>query len=376
MPWDAIASFLGSVGTSVTNYFMNKKNNEANSANVDATNEANLAMNEATNKANKEINEANNKANQELQNTVNATNLQIAQETNDYNERMQREYNQAMSDMTAKTNETNKQIQESVNESNKAMQESANATNMQIATDTNNLNKAIADQNLAFQREQQDYEEALQKQIFEREDTSYQRTVADMKASGLNPLSMGGTNGSGAVVGRTASNNTMQYQGATVGASTDSAYQSILTQLAPPNKKELISIGMTPYQAREVSGYMRMNKEERAWQMQNNIAKDFAETLSSVANAMDTMRGMKSMKDKYGSTKDAEDFRWSTSLQSTEDRWKKDAVDSLIKSIGNGTVKDTVILDALSKSGNVEDVNMLKKILYAGGALDALKIFK
>ena len=51
--------------------------------------------------------------------------------------------------------------------------------------DTNTVNKDIADQNLAFQRENLEYQKALQQKIFEREDSAYQRTVQDMRASGL-----------------------------------------------------------------------------------------------------------------------------------------------------------------------------------------------
>lgn len=54
--------------------------------------------------------------------------------------------------------------------------------------------------NLDFQRENLDYQKGLQQQIFEREDTAYQRTVNDMRAAGLNPVSMQGTNGSGEAV--------------------------------------------------------------------------------------------------------------------------------------------------------------------------------
>lgn len=66
--------------------------------------------------------------------------------------------------------------------------------------ETNDVNKDIADQNLQFQRENLDYEKALQKQIFEREDTAYQRTVNDMRLAGMNPLSMQGTNGAGEAI--------------------------------------------------------------------------------------------------------------------------------------------------------------------------------
>lgn len=57
------------------------------------------------------------------------------------------------------------------------------------------------ERNLEFQRENFDYQKALQQEIFNREDTANQRTVQDMRLSGLNPLSMSGTNGVGEVVG-------------------------------------------------------------------------------------------------------------------------------------------------------------------------------
>lgn len=54
--------------------------------------------------------------------------------------------------------------------------------------------------NLEFQRENLDYLKALQQQVFEREDSAHQRTVNDMRMSGLNPLSMNGTNGAGEAI--------------------------------------------------------------------------------------------------------------------------------------------------------------------------------
>lgn len=61
-------------------------------------------------------------------------------------------------------------------------------------------NEKINAENIAFQQENLDYQKALQQQIFDREDTSYQRTVQDMRAAGLSPLMMKGTNSSGSVV--------------------------------------------------------------------------------------------------------------------------------------------------------------------------------
>lgn len=65
---------------------------------------------------------------------------------------------------------------------------------------TNEYNERIADKNLQFQRDTFDYEKALQNKIFNREDTSYQRTVNDMYQAGLSPLGMSGTNGAGEAI--------------------------------------------------------------------------------------------------------------------------------------------------------------------------------
>lgn len=52
----------------------------------------------------------------------------------------------------------------------------------------NKAQKELNDENLSFQRENLDYQKALQKQIFEREDTAHEREVADLRKAGLNPL--------------------------------------------------------------------------------------------------------------------------------------------------------------------------------------------
>lgn len=77
---------------------------------------------------------------------------------------------------------------------------------------TNEVNKEIADENLGYQKDVLEYQKALQQQIFEREDTSYQRTAADMAAAGINPLMMKQTNGAGAEVPVTAPHNDFQMQ--------------------------------------------------------------------------------------------------------------------------------------------------------------------
>lgn len=77
---------------------------------------------------------------------------------------------------------------------------------------TNETNRDIANKNLEFQRENLDYQKALQEKIFQREDSSYQRTVADMRAAGLSPLAMNGTNGAGEAIQTTAPQNSYSRQ--------------------------------------------------------------------------------------------------------------------------------------------------------------------
>lgn len=98
------------------------------------------------------------------------------------------------------------------NEANLAQVQSTNEANLQIARETNETNKGIAEQNLGFQRENLEYQKALQQDIFEREDTAYQRTKADMLAAGLNPLSMQSTNGAGEAIATSPLNNSFQAQ--------------------------------------------------------------------------------------------------------------------------------------------------------------------
>ena len=86
-----------------------------------------------------------------------------------------------------------------------------NQTMRDTNKETNQTNMAIANQNLGFQRSVLDYNKQLQQQIFNREDTSYQRTVADMRAAGLSPLMMQGTNGAGEAIALTAPNNSYQH---------------------------------------------------------------------------------------------------------------------------------------------------------------------
>lgn len=152
------------------------------------------------------------------------------EETNESNEAQNQATNEANERMQTQTNEANKAIAEATNQTNADIAAATNDTNKAISDSVNETNKAIADQNLGFQRENLEYQKALQQQIFDREDTSYQRTAQDMAAAGLNPLTMNGTNSSGDVVSTTPLNNEYQAQGYTAQGYTAQGAQMIASK--------------------------------------------------------------------------------------------------------------------------------------------------
>ena len=88
------------------------------------------------------------------------------------------------------------------------------AMNLGSTIVTNQSNDKIANQNLALQKENLEYQKALQQQIFEREDTAYQRKVNDLIAAGINPAvaATGSGSNAGSIVNTQAPHNDMKYQ--------------------------------------------------------------------------------------------------------------------------------------------------------------------
>ncbi len=87
-------------------------------------------------------------------------------------------------------------------------------TNLSAVKATNDLNKDISEKNLAFQKENLEYQKDLQQQIFNREDTAYQRKVNDLIAAGINPAvaSVGSGSPAGSIVNTQSLHNDMKYQ--------------------------------------------------------------------------------------------------------------------------------------------------------------------
>lgn len=89
------------------------------------------------------------------------------------------------------------------------------------------LNKQIADQNLAFQKDNLEYQKQLQQQIFDREDSSYERMVSSARAAGLSPLGLQGLSSGEAIPTQPLSNN-MNYQSTSALSAISSVFQTIM----------------------------------------------------------------------------------------------------------------------------------------------------
>lgn len=87
---------------------------------------------------------------------------------------------------------------------NKKQMDKAN----EITKQNNQWQQQFAENERDWNREQyldeQKYNRELQNQIFEREDTAYQRTADDLKNAGYSPLAINGTNNAGTIVGNSS----------------------------------------------------------------------------------------------------------------------------------------------------------------------------
>lgn len=277
----AAVAAIGSVVTGLIQHNSNKNTNQSNAQNVSATNATNQALQTNNNATNKEIQDSINASNQQINNKtnmqnylntietnrantaqtklINKTNKEINEATNAANAQNIADTNAANAANVAATNEANLKIAQDTNAANAEIYKGVNDTNIAINNATNETNKAIAEQNLAFQRENLDYQKALQQDLFNREDTAYQRTAYDMANAGLNPLTMSGTNGAGSVVSTSALNNdyqaqSTQVQGYDAVGATMSPFQAQAAQFSPYQAiaAQMQSAHATPYEKKAV----------------------------------------------------------------------------------------------------------------------------
>lgn len=144
-------------------------------------------------------------------------------------------------------------------------------------------------QNLKFQRENLDYNKALQERMFNREDSSYQRTVADMRKAGISPLAMSGTNGAGEAIATTPMQSDLsgfaqavsqlpsqllsmkQQSEAIKGAKLDNQYKSIVNQYASEKlAKENEALGLSNTHASLINTMQQYLNAEKDQQVKFN----------------------------------------------------------------------------------------------------------
>lgn len=139
--------------------------------------------------------------------------------------------------------------------------------------ETNQTNKRIAKQNLEFQREQLDYQKALQQQIFAREDTAHQREINDLRQAGINPLATanGGTGANaGAVVNTEALHN--DYNQQPVQLDPSAFLQAAAQMEAARNNRATEKLEQTKIESNETLQMMQI-EEDRYNQEQERLIK-------------------------------------------------------------------------------------------------------
>lgn len=183
--------------------------------------------------------------------------------------------------------------------------------------------KEANEQNLAFQRENFDYQKALQKQIFEREDTAYQRTVKDMRAAGMSPLSMNGTNNAGEAISTTAP----QVQA----VHSDDRSGEIMSQSVAQAFNNVIAASQAQSQTKLLS------EQARGLKLENDIKSEFARTDASTQSsiASETLRSLRSQNDFSDSTTQVNLDMLDEQLKSLQDsnRFQSATYDARVKMV-------------------------------------------
>lgn len=170
---------------------------------------------------------------------------------------------------------------------------------------TNDVNQQVAENNLAYQRERNEiedaryaeetaynrafaederaYQRALQQQIFEREDTAIERQANQLSKLGINPLSqqMNGL-GSGAVLSATAEPSASARGGSALHNDFQMQDSGILSMISPimslaNSMSNLNTQGLQRDAIREQNDYQRLLNQEKALQnrfLENKLVQE------------------------------------------------------------------------------------------------------
>lgn len=214
---------------------------------------------------------------------------------------------------------------------NKRQQDRANA-----------LNREYAEKNYQLQARELEYQHALQQQIFDREDTAYQRTVADMRKAGMSPLAMSGTDNAGEAISTTAP----QYN---YEAKADTTTSQILSQAIPQAISSISNIVSLRNQAAQNS---LLEEQARKLRIENDYQeKNYASTQDKQSELLDQqVRSLTQANDESEQTFEDRKARIKADLQAVLDsnRFQSATYDSRVNMI-------TEQLESQRKSNKMSD---------------------
>lgn len=207
---------------------------------------------------------------------------------------------------------------------------------------SNDVNREIAEKNYQLQARELEYQHSLQQQIFDREDTAYQRTVADMRKAGMSPLVMSGTNNAGEAISTTAPQYNYEHRA-------DTTTPQILGSLIPQAISSVSNIASLRNQAAQNS---LLEEQARKLRIENDYQeKNYASTQHKQSELLDQqVRSLTRANDESEETFEDRKARIKADLQSvlSSNRFQDSTYDNRVKMI-------TEQLEAQRKSNKMSD---------------------
>lgn len=147
------------------------------------------------------------------------------------------------------------------------------------------VNSYINYKNYQLQKDNYNYQKDLQNTIFMREDSSIQRRVADLSASGLSPVLAAGQ---GAGAGATVATNTPQYNKFSQLSESAQAVLGLMSQQADISKTlaEEEYLQQQAEKSRADTDYTKKATQEKAWNLQQSYDAGVRTNVSGIVGQL------------------------------------------------------------------------------------------
>ena len=213
---------------------------------------------------------------------------------------------------------------------------------------SNDFNREIAEKNYQLQSNELDYQHALQQQIFDREDTAYQRTVSDMRKVGMSPLAMSGTNNAGEAISTSAPQYNYEHKA-------DVTTSQSLGSLIPQAVSAVSNIASLRNQAAQNS---LIEEQARKLRIENDYQEDnYASTQNKQSEVLDQqLRSLTQSNDENAATFDDRKARIKADLQAVLDNNRFQSA-----TFGDRVQMITEQLEAQRKSNKMSD-NQIRQL--------------